>query len=82
MDLKAIFQKWQPKAEAYFSTLPWKNILFFLFFLVMAFIFWLMLFFQKENVEGIPIPLKYTNIPKMCSIILSRVYRGSVTDRV
>ncbi len=65
MDLKAIYQKWFPRAETFFSTLPWKNILFFLFFLVMAFIFWLMLFFQKENVEGnYRIPLKYTNIPE------------------
>lgn len=65
MDLKAIYDKWAPKIEAFFSTLPWKNILFFLFFLVLAFIFWLMLFFQKENVDGsYRIPLKYTNIPE------------------
>ena len=65
MDLKAIYQKWFPKAADFFSTLPWKNILFFFFFLVMAFIFWLMLFFQKENVDGTyRIPLKYTHIPE------------------
>ncbi|NLI99935.1 MAG: hypothetical protein GX371_02115 [Bacteroidales bacterium] len=84
MDLKAIFQKWQPKAEAYFSTLPWKNILFFLFFLVMAFIFWLMLFFQKENVEGnYRIPLKYTNIPEdvVFDHPLPEFIEVSVTDR-
>jgi hypothetical protein len=65
MEIKAIIQKWQPKAGAFFSTFPWKNLLSFLFFLALAFIFWLMLFFQKENVEGsYRIPLKYTNIPE------------------
>lgn len=65
MGIKALIRKWTPKAEAYFSTFPWKNLLFFLLFLVLAFIFWLMLFFQKENVEGsYRIPLKYTNIPE------------------
>jgi len=65
MGIKAFIRKWIPKAEAYFSTFPWKNLLFFLLFLVLAFIFWLMLFFQKENVEGTyRIPLKYTHIPE------------------
>ncbi len=65
MGIKAFIRKWTPKAEAYFSTFPWKNLLFFLFFLMLAFIFWLMLFFQKDNVEGTyRIPLKYTNIPE------------------
>ncbi|OJV90911.1 MAG: hypothetical protein BGO34_21695 [Bacteroidia bacterium 44-10] len=64
MEVKAIIQKWQPRIKAFFSTVPWKNVLAFLLFLVLAFIFWLMLFFQKENVEGTyKIPLKYTNIP-------------------
>src|SRR5690554_7165573 len=37
----------------------------FLFFLLVAFIFWLMLFFQKQNIEGTyRVPLKYTNIPE------------------
>ena len=40
-------------------------MLFFLLFLLLAFIFWLMLFFQKENVEGTyRIPLKYTHVPE------------------
>jgi hypothetical protein len=65
MEIKAIIEKWKPGVEAFFSTFPWKNALFFLFFLLLAFIFWLMLFFQKENVEGTyRIPLLYTNIPE------------------
>lgn len=64
MEIKAIIEKWKPAVGAFFSTFPWKNVLTFLFFLLLAFIFWLMLFFQKENVEGTyRIPLKYTNIP-------------------
>lgn len=65
MEVKAIIGKWKSKAAAFFSTFPWKNLLFFLLFLLLAFIFWLMLFFQKENVEGTyRIPLKYHNIPQ------------------
>ena len=65
MDLKAVFRKWMPEVKEYFSTFPWKNMFSFIFFLLMAFIFWLMLFFQKENVEGTyRFPLKYTNIPE------------------
>ncbi|MDR0421793.1 MAG: hypothetical protein LBH72_02125 [Proteiniphilum sp.] len=64
MEIKAFFKKRQPEIKAFFSTFPWKNLLTFLFFLTLAFIFWLMLFFQKENVEGTyKIPLKYTSIP-------------------
>ena len=65
MDLKAVFREWMPKVKDYFSTFPWKNMFSFMFFLLMAFIFWLMLFFQKENVEGTyRFALKYTNIPE------------------
>ena len=65
MEVKAIIGKWKPKAAAFFSTFPWKNLLFFLLFLLLAFSFWLMLFCQKENVEGTyRIPSKYTNVPQ------------------
>ena len=65
MDLKAVFREWRPKVRDYFSTFPCKNMFAVLFFLMMAFIFWLMLFFQKENVEGTyRFALKYTNIPE------------------
>lgn len=64
MEIKAIINKWQPNVKTFFSNFPWKNVLTFLLFLLLAFIFWLMLFFQKENVEGTyRIPLKYTQIP-------------------
>ena len=65
MVIKAVIREWMSRAEKYFSTFPWKNAIIFLVFVILAFIFWLMLFFQKENVEGTyRIPLKYTNIPE------------------
>lgn len=65
MVTKAVIREWMSRAEKYFSTFPWKNAIIFLVFVILAFIFWLMLFFQKENVEGTyRIPLKYTNIPE------------------
>lgn len=40
-------------------------MLVFLFFLLVAFIFWLMLFFQKSNVDGTyRLPIRYINIPE------------------
>jgi len=43
--------------------MPWKNLFSFLFFLLLAFIFWLTLFFER-SVEGTyRIPIKYVNIP-------------------
>lgn len=65
MDVKTVIRDWLPNIKAYFSTFPWRNMLLFFIFLLLAFIFWLMLFFQKENVEGTyRFPLKYTNIPE------------------
>lgn len=65
MDLKAVIKDRLPKAKTYFSTFPWKNLLILLLFLVIAFIFWLMLFFQKQNIEGTyRLPIKYSSIPE------------------
>lgn len=64
MEIKAFINNLKPGVMAFFSTFPWKNVLIFLFFLMLAFIFWLVLFFQRENVEATyKITLKYTNIP-------------------
>lgn len=65
MDFGEKIQSWKPKMRAFFSTFPWKNLFTFLFFVLMAFIFWLMLFSRRENVEGTyRLPLKYTNVPE------------------
>jgi YbbR domain-containing protein len=65
MDVKANFREWQARLKGVFSTFQWRNMLSFVLFMVLAFIFWLMLFSQKENVEGTyRVPLKYTNVPE------------------
>lgn len=59
--IKEKIERIKPKV----SVLPWRSIFVFLFFLIIAYIFWLMLFFQQENVDGTyRIPLKYTNVPE------------------
>ena len=53
----------QKQSKAFFSTIPWKNLLLFSFFLLLAFTFWLMLFFQRENVEGrYIVPIQFVNV--------------------
>lgn len=65
MKIKALISSRIPKTARFFSTFPWKNVLSFLFFLLLAFVFWLMLFFQKGHVESsYTIPLKYTHVPE------------------
>ena len=63
MDLASTKDKWTPKIRSFFSSLNWKNILLFFGFFILALIFWLMLFFQRDTEATYKIPLKYTNIP-------------------
>ena len=51
MEVKAIIGKWKPKVAAFFH-IPVEEYALLLLFLLLAFIFWLMLFFQKENVKA------------------------------
>ena len=47
-----------------FANIDWGKVIPFFLFLILAFIFWLLIFFQR-NVEGNHrIPLKYVNIPE------------------
>ena len=65
MDFKTSIHNLKQKVRTFFSTFPWKNLFTFLFFLLLSFIFWLMLYSQRDHVEGTyRIPLKYTNIPE------------------
>lgn len=63
MDLASTKNKWIVRIRLFFSRLNWKNILLFFGFFILAFIFWLMLFFQRDIEATYKIPLKYTNIP-------------------
>ena len=51
------------KVKAYFSGMDWRNTLLFFLFLVLAAIFWLMLFFQNDIEATYKIPIKYSNVP-------------------
>lgn len=64
MDLTSTWNEWAPKIKTFFTNMNWRNIFIFVGFSVVAFVFWLMLFFQRDNVESsYKIPLKFTNVP-------------------
>jgi len=63
MDLASIKDRWIEKIRDFFSRLNWKNIFLFVLFLILSFVFWLMLFFQRDIEATYKIPLKYTHIP-------------------
>lgn len=63
MDLASTKDRWITRIRSLFSRLNWKDILLFFGFFILAFIFWLMLFFQRNIEATYKIPLKYTNIP-------------------
>ena len=53
----------QAKVRAFFQGDLWKKTLTFLFFLLLAFVFWLLQSLQQPVEKGIVIPVHYTNIP-------------------
>lgn len=63
MDWASIKNKWASKAGAFLRSVNWKNTCVFLGFLILAFVFWLMLFFQRDVESTYKIPIKYTRIP-------------------
>ncbi|MDO5523424.1 MAG: YbbR-like domain-containing protein [Bacteroidia bacterium] len=63
MDFTSAKNKWFRQIRLFFSSVNWKNTLVFLGFLILAFIFWLMLFFQRDIEATYRLPLKYTNVP-------------------
>lgn len=64
MALTSFLNHVTPAIKAYFSKIHWRNTLLFLLFLVVAFIFWMMLFFQNDIEANYKIPVKYSNIPE------------------
>lgn len=81
MDLTSTKDKWMPKIKSYLSTINWKNAILFIAFLLLAFTFWLMLFFQREKVESsYKIPLKFTNIPN--DIVFNETLPNEIEIRV
>jgi YbbR domain-containing protein len=52
------------KIEPFLSRFQWKEVLIFLFFLFLSFIFWLLLNMQNEYEIQLEIPVGYKNMPK------------------
>lgn len=58
-------QKWVRLIQTFFSGFNWRKSVSFLFFVLLALSFWMMLFFRKRSVEGVyRIPVQYTNVPE------------------
>ncbi len=47
-----------------FAKIDWGKVIPFFLFLILAFIFWLLIFFQRNAEGNFQIPLRYTNIPE------------------
>lgn len=51
------------KIISYFSKIGWKSTLTFLWFLIIAFAFWMLLFFQRDIEATYKLPISYIKIP-------------------
>lgn len=50
--------------RSFFSNIDWGKVIPFFLFLILAFIFWLLIFFQRNAEGDFSIPLQYVNIPE------------------
>lgn len=64
MSLSSNISIFWDKTRSAFSQVNWGKVVPFIFFLILAFIFWLILFFQQEEEGNYKMPIKYTNIPE------------------
>lgn len=64
MALTSFLDHVSPAIKTYFSKIHWRNTFLFLLFLIVAFIFWMMLFFQNDIEANYKIPVRYSNIPE------------------
>lgn len=64
MDIRRLLGKSKERVSDFSTNTPWRKIFTYLFFFVLAFIFWLMLFFRRDVEGTYKIPIKYTNIPE------------------
>ena len=61
--------KIKKQTKVFFQSQTWKNILVFFVFVVLAFCFWIMQYFQQKTEREIVLPIQYINVPKQ--VILS-----------
>lgn len=64
MSLSSIINIFWDKLRAVFTKIAWGKVIPFFVFLILAFIFWLLIFFQNKSEGNLRIPLKYINIPE------------------
>lgn len=76
-DTKEILKK---EVSLFFKTISWKKILTFLFFVLLALIFWLMQVWRQEFDTTLTIPVKYINIPD--SIIFENELAESIELKI
>ena len=80
MDFASTKNKWLREIRVFFSNVNWRNTLVFVGFLILAFIFWLMLFFQRDIESSYRLPLKYTNVPD--DVVFDYPLPGSIEVRL
>lgn len=63
MSFVRIILKFLNQLQAFFSRVNWSKVIPFFLFLILSFIFWLLIFFQRNAEGNYRIPLKYINTP-------------------
>ena len=64
MSLKSNINNSWDKLKTTFTKVDWGKVLPFFLFLILAFIFWMFLFFERTTDGSHRIPIKYVNMPK------------------
>lgn len=73
-------KKISKKVRLFFKRISWGNILTFLFFFILAVIFWFMLIYRQVFEVRVAIPLKYTEIPP--NVVLTKELPSQVNLRL
>lgn len=68
------------EVRSFFKKISWKKILAFLFFVLLASIFWMMLIYRQKFESTLTIPVKYVNIPD--SIVFENELPNDVYVRI
>ena len=64
MSLQSFLNNLWDKLQTTFTKVDWSKVFPFFLFLILAFIFWMLLFFERKTDGSHRIPLKYVNMPK------------------
>ena len=64
MSFLSIISNLWDKLRQFFAKIEWGKVIPFFLFLILAFIFWLLIFFQDKAEGNFRLPIKYINIPE------------------